>query len=236
MARLSGTKRWRRYKHHPIMTANQAAAAVFCLLIALSAWETMRHLSPETGEDRKLMKLWRIAKLTKANALLVILGWGILFLLPGLWPLAVAITLYGLILNFRLRRKARSLEKEISAIVEGDSVISLSLGTMNDTEDGTPLKILFKRGTNSWPPVELEIAISHISLSIEVTRDEILRKYILPRIADALMHEDMEAICSSMKRDLLEHGVTHPIDIKGWNQHHIIREMIERIMMAELPS
>jgi hypothetical protein len=29
------------------------------------------------------------------------------------------------------------------------------------------------------------------------------------------------------------HGITHPIDIQGWNHHPVIRDFIDRILSAE---
>ncbi len=218
------------------MTASHFTTTLLCIIVAWSAWKTFRHLSPEEGEREKVIKAYNIGTTQTAHIYLILAVLVVLFHIPGLWPIIIAVTLYSQFQNYRLNNKRKLLIDEIYALHRCESIVCIHLRTYDHTAEGGPIKIWFKRGTESWPLVELIIGVGFVSAPIEKIQSQILRKNILPRIQDILQRENNNELFYSIKKDLLEHGVSHPIDIKGWNSNPIIQEMIERIMNANPPQ
>lgn len=218
------------------LTANQLTTTLLCFIVAWSVWKTLCHLSPAEGMEEKTSKVMDIPVTQTAHIGLVTAVLAILFFLPGIWPVSIIVTLYSLFQNYRLNNKLNRLSDEINALHQSESILSLNFGNIDGSPDSVPLKIWFKRGKESWPLVELETGTHYTTIPIERTPDQIFREHFLPRISNALKDEGIEAMLCDMKNDLLAHGVTHPIDIKGWNHHPIIQEMLERIMNANPPQ
>jgi len=212
------------------MTTHQITIIALSFLVAWSLSTCIRLLSKESKLERQKQKAIYIQTVRTAHTAFSLGLLASIFFLPGLWHVFVAITLYNVAVSWKLTCKQTRLIDEIDALYQSESILSLKVGTDDHTPNGSPLKIWFKRGSESWPVAELEIGVGISSLPIDKTPDHILRDYFLPRILNAFQSEKADEVFSHIKMDLAAQGVLHPIDIKGWDYHPVFREMIERIM------
>jgi len=218
-------------KHpHPIMTAHPITLITLGLFMAWSLCSCFRLLTHESEIQEMKRKVHCIQTVRKVHTAFTLGAVACIFLMPALWQVLVTIIVYTVALNWKITRKQNRLHDEIDAYHQSESILSLKLGTMDYTANGSPLKIWFKRSRESWPVAELEIGVDISTLPIDKTPEPILRDYILPRLVAALQGEATHDVFYRMKMDLVEHGVSHPINIKGWDHHPVIREMIEQIM------
>jgi len=216
------------------MTATYLTIIAFCLMIAWGTRNCFRLLAAESSRAAKDFKVDEIPADQGIMMWTAIASWLALFFFPSLWPGTLFVTLLGSVMIGCLARKKNRLAKELIEMHQEESVLSINLGRAHDNPTGPPLKIWFKRGKASWPPVELEFGVSHFSFSADVVGDKDIGGQFLPRIRQALEEDEIESLLSKIKSDLLASGVTHPIDINGWDAHPIVRDFIERIMDAEV--
>jgi hypothetical protein len=218
------------------LSATQIATASLCLLAAWGFWKNFRHLTPEDGVVEKTIKVTKTLSALIPNIGLILAALTMPFFVSGIWPISIAAILYSLFQIYRISSKFERLNDEINILYQSESILSINLGTIDHTEYGMPLKIWFKRGKDAWPVAELQISVGCCSGPIECIRPQIVLEHFLPRINYALQSENNDDWFYNIKVDLLEQGVSHPIDIKGWDSNPIIREMIERIMNANPPQ
>lgn len=219
---------------HPTMTTSHLIPILVTgTLFGWSLLTVRRLLAPEEEQSVKEMKVHRSRKTRRIHSAVICSGVISLAFLPTVWPIVVVAAVYGLIVTIRLARKEMSLIHEILTHQDQEAILVIHLGHAYDNPKGAALKLRFMPCENSWPLAKIETGISYITLPIEDTGDQNLREHFLPRLAAALTNEALAPLFLGMKNDLLAHGITHRIDIQGWNYHPIVRDFIERILSAE---
>lgn len=218
------------------MTTTPHTALTLCLLLAISfwsIWKTVWHLSGDVGGvEAKTIKAAQIAQTRKVQWALALAGLVIPIFTHGIWLEAIAASVGFLCQSFLLARKEKNLIEEIEALHLNASILCLNLGTTDHSEKGLSLRLWFKRGVESWPLAELQVGIGINAFPIEMVPVEMLHQFVNPRIASAYGCDETAAIFQQISADLQKHGVSHPIDIQGWNHTPVIRDLIERILAA----
>ena len=217
------------------MTASQLTPFALCLLLVTnlwSLWRTIRLVSAEEGLEAKTAKAVSIPETRKAQHALALAGLLIPIFIHVLWVGAIATTLGILCHSLLLARKGKKLSEEINTLHQDTSILSLDLGTTDHSKTGLRLKLWFKCGVESWPLLELQVGVGIHAFPIDTVPAEMLQQFFAPRITDSFGCEKMASIFLNIRANLQEHGVSHPIDIKGWNHDPVIRDMIERILAA----
>lgn len=219
---------------HSIMTTfHLITILITATLFGWSLLTVRRLLAPEEEQSIKEMKVHRSRKTRRVHSAVICSGIVSLAFLPAVWPIVAGAAVYGWIVTIRLARKEMSLSQEILTHQDQEAILVIHLGHAYDNPKGPALKLRFMPCESSWPLAKLETGINHITLPIQEIGDQHLREHFLPRVAAALTNEDLMPLFLSIKSDLLAHGVTHAIDIEGWNYHPIIRDFIERILSAD---
>jgi hypothetical protein len=211
------------------------AMAIVCLW---SVVQCIRLTLDEKNPSDKVKKLRPIRNLIRThNFALFPLGIATVLFNTALWPVAVILTIHIAIQNTRLYKKVRKIADDMMDHHSSEAALALNFG-VSQTAEGveTPIRLWFKRGTSSWPILELEVGAGIHCLPIENVPSKVLRQHVLPKIQEALDNPDCMGIFSQIHEDLLASGVSHPIDIKGWDKNPLVKELIEKIMQAPLPN
>lgn len=219
--------------------------AILLLLSSLILWSlctVVRLLTPEKNLFEQQQKDSEINRIRYEHTcgVIVFTSAGILaaFALPPLWPIFATAVGYCLLVNILITINQNKLARDMIRQHDEDAIFVLHLGTIEGHAEGNPMKIRLNPNLDNWPLAQIDVGISHYSHPLHETEGSLLSEHFLPRLAGALENREFEPILLAMKNDLTAHGITHPIDIRGWDHHPIIRDFIERIMDArpEQPS
>lgn len=204
------------------------SALVFCSLGIV-----IPILTPEKELPAMTRKIKEIDRIRFEHICGIASGILAAFVAPSVWPVHAAIVGYCLLVIILVTMKRKKLTRDMIRKHDEDAIFILSLGTVEGHAEGNPIKLRFKAGSDSWPLALIEIGVSHYNHPLHLTYGNVLNECCLSRLADALGNHEFEPILLAMKNDLTAHGITHPIDIRGWDHHPVIRDFVERIMDAQ---
>lgn len=220
---------------HPHLSVVISLIALPALwLIALPAlWLSVRQLLPEDGLRAKTVKSIRFSRLFIMHVGLILAGLANVIGLPAAWPAGTAVMLGSALQIALLQRKSKYLRGEIKSLHRDDSILMMALGTSEYRGQETQLTLWFKHGSQEWPLAELECGTDIHAIPVSDIPGNLFQELFVTRISSILKTSKFDPVFLEIKKDLTASGVTHPIDIKGWDHHPVIREMIERIMNAQ---
>lgn len=131
--------------------------------------------------------------------------------------------------TFRLERCKAQFEARLLEINRAESLCGISFG-----KKGMASKIhfWFKKTGIEWPPARLEVSIDLASIPVDDLDQEHL-KMLYPVIKEGLNHKKAGEMLKIAGDKLREKGVTHRIDIDGWDASPMTVELVERILETQ---
>lgn len=118
-----------------------------------------------------------------------------------------------------------------------EAISQTSVCGMNFSFGGAPheIQFWFRETNKDWPKVSLELAVDNVPIPVKIIPAKTLEN-LGEIMYPAMKSHFMGQVLQQAKQELGKAGITHPIDIDGWDQSELTQDLIEQIFETEEAS